>query len=130
MSNDDVTDDLRKGSDNILKGVGRLRVGFSHFSRSLSIWFNNHPGLKWIILAPVSAIVGNIGIRLLTGVYIYFFGATVPISRDVEVEVFPAPIGFTLWILLWGFILFALLTYFRFVTLRQRIEDLEQQIQS
>ncbi|MDR5672468.1 hypothetical protein RH858_04800, partial [Halalkaliarchaeum sp. AArc-GB] len=120
---------IKKGSDNLIEAFTRLREGVHYLSRSLSIWFDRHPVLKWIILAPASAIIGGLGIRLLTGVYVYFFGATVPISRDVKVEVFPAPIGFTLWVLLFAFVLFVLLAYFRFVTLRQRLDELEKQTQ-
>lgn len=128
MSDEDISENVKNGSDNILEGYNQLREGLHHLLRSLSIWVEGHPVLKWIILTPASAIIGKFGIQILTQGYVYFFGSTVPISRDVKVEVFPAPIGFTLWILLSAFVLLALLVYFRFVTLRQRIDELETQI--
>ena len=129
MSDGDLIGNIEEGSNNIIEGISRLREGLQHYSRSLSIWFEAHPLLKFVIGAPVSAIVGTIGLQILTWGYAYFFGATVPVSRDLKVEVFPAPVGFTLWVLLTCFVLFALLSYFRFVILRQRINQLENQIQ-
>lgn len=129
MSDTDFSETVKEGSNNIIEGLSRLKEGIHHFSRSLSIWFSSHRLLKYLILAPVSAVIGSFGIQMLTQIYAYFFSVTVPISRDIEVSVFPAPIGFTLWVLLTGFILAAILVSIRFVKLRQRIDELEEQIQ-
>ena len=87
MSDDDLSESVERGSNNMIEGVSKLRAGGHHFFRSLSIWFERHPILKWILIAPLSAVVGNYGIQILTWIYAYFFGATVSISRDAMVEV-------------------------------------------
>ena len=130
MSDGDLSESVKTGSNNLVEGVGLVKHGVHHLLRSLTMWLDRHRILKWVILTPVSALIGNFSIRALTQGYIYFFGATVPINRDVKVSVFPAPIGFTLWILSTGFVLFGILSYIRFVTLRQQVDDLEKQIQS
>jgi hypothetical protein len=129
MSDDELSESVEAGSNNIVEGVNQLKQGLQYLSRSLGIWLNRHPFLKWLIVPTVSALIGGFTLRILARGHEFFFGAVAPISRDVKVTVFPAPVGFTLWILSTAFILFAILGYFRFVILRQQIEDLESQIQ-
>lgn len=126
MSDDNEPESIKKGSDNIVEGVNTLATGLNQVIGWLASWFNDHPLLKFIILAPLSGVIGHFGVRILSIAHIYFFGRIVPVGRDVKVQVFPAPVGFTLWILSTALILFVLLVYFRFVTLCRRIEDLER----
>ena len=128
MSDDELSENVKKGSNSVIVGFCHLKEGLNHYVSSLSIWFEQHPWIKNGIMIGVSAIVGPILLRILTQIQIFLFGAVVPISRDVRVEIFPAPVGFTLWILSIGFVLLSLQAYFRFVSLRQRIEELERNV--
>jgi len=121
--------ELKKGSNSIANGVYNIRDGIVYLFGYFRDWLQNHPILKWVVLTPLSAGFGSLVIRLLNSTYVYFFGENVAISRDVEVEVFPAPIGFTLWLLLTITILITVTSYIKFVSLRQRIDELEKQIQ-
>lgn len=129
MTDEDVSESVKKGSNNLIEASRRFINGIYYISCSVSIWFDHHPKLKWVILAPLSAGIGRIGIEIISWFHIYFFGAIVPMERDVTVAVFPAPIGLTLWVLSVFFILYVLASYFRFVTLRQRLDKLETQIE-
>ena len=126
MSDDDSMNSLRQGSDDVIDGFRQLASGSKQISASIASWFDAHPILKWVIITPVSAFVGNLAIQLISAVHAYFYRATVPISRDIKLEVFPLPVGFSLWILTVAFVLLSISVYFRIVTLRQRIEDLEK----
>jgi hypothetical protein len=126
MSDDDPSESIKKGSNSVIAGFYHLKEGLNHYVSSLGSWFEQHPWIKNGIMLVVSATVGPVLLRVLTQIQIYLFGAVVPISRDVRVEIFPAPIGFTLWIFSIGFILLSLQAYFRFVSFRQRIEALEK----
>ena len=130
MSDDDLSENLRQGSDNIVEGVRNLKDGIQQYTHSLSIWFGQHPLIKNAIILLISVVVSPILAQMLTQVHLYLFGAIVPISRDVKVEAFPAPIGFTLWVLSFVFILFILQAYFKFISLRQRIENIESKIKN
>lgn len=128
MPDEDMSKNLKKGSNSVLEGLNHLKEGLNHYRNSLAIWFEQHWLIKNGILFLVSAMVGPILVQLINRIQIYFFGAVVPISRDVQVEIFPVPIGFTLWIFSIAFVLLSLQAYFRFVSLRQRIEELENNI--
>jgi len=128
MSDDSLSENFEKGSNSVVEGLYHLKEGLNHYESSLNIWFEQHPWIKNGILLVVSAIVGPVLVQILTRIQIYLFGAVVPISRDVRVETFPAPIGFTLWILSIGFVLLSLQAYFRFVSMRQRIEEIEKNL--
>lgn len=125
MSDDEVSENVKKGSNSVIEGFYHLKQGVDHYVRSLSIWFEQHPWIKNGIMIVVSVIVGPVLLRILNQIQVYLFGAVVPIGRDISVEIFPVPIGFTLWILSVSFILITLQAYFRFVSLRQRVEELE-----
>jgi predicted lysophospholipase L1 biosynthesis ABC-type transport system permease subunit len=129
MADENFSETVEKSSDNLIEASRRFRSGLHYMSRSLSIWFDDHSKLKWIILTLLSSIIGRVAIEMISWFHIYFFGAIVPIQRDVTVSVFPAPIGFTLWVLSVLFILYVLASYFRFVALRQRLDELETQIE-
>lgn len=128
MSDENQPDHFKRGSDNIYGGTRQLTKGLAQTSLWIGNWLNGHPILKFAVLAPVSTILGAVVIGILTSAHTYFFGAVGVISRDLKVQVFPAPVGFSLWILSITFAFFALLAYFRFVTLRQRITDLERMV--
>jgi len=130
MSEDDVSENVKKGSDNIVEGLSRLRDGLTQYYHSLSTSLENHPIIKFIVFAPVSAGIASLGLQAVNWISVYFFGATGIVSRDLRVQTFPAPIGFTLWVLLTLFVLFVILVYLRLVTLRQRIDSLEEQVQN
>lgn len=76
----------------------------------------------------ISTAISPVLLQILTRVQTYLFGAVVAVSRDISVEIFPAPVGFTLWILSIGFIALGLQSYIKFVSLRQRIEELEDHL--
>ena len=105
-----------------------MKEGLNHYVSSLGVWFEQHPWIKNGILLVISAIVGPVFVQILSQMQIYLFGAIVPISRDVRVEIFPAPIGVTLWILSISFVLLSLQAYFRFISFRNRIEELENHL--
>ena len=126
MSDGDSMDNLKQGSDDIVNGFQQLTGGTKQVTLSIASWFDAHPILKWVIITPISALIGNFAIRLLSASHAYFYGATVPINRDVKLEAFPLPVGFSLWLLTFAFVLLTISMYFRTVTLRQRIEELEK----
>jgi len=129
MPDEDFSESVKKGSDDLIEASRRIGSGIRYIFQSVSIWFDHHPKLNWIILAPLSAGIGRVAIEIISWFHIYFFGAIVPIQRDIAVAVFPAPIGFTLGVLSVFFILYVLVSYFKFIALRQRIDELETQIE-
>jgi len=72
MSDADFSETVKKGSNNMIEGLSQLKEGLHHFSRSLSIWFERHSFFKFIILAPISAVIGKFGIQILSQIYVYF----------------------------------------------------------
>ena len=128
MSDDEFSENVKKGSDSVREGFYHLKEGLNHYVSSLGVWFEQHPWIKNGILLVISAIVGPVFVQILSQMQIYLFGAIVPISRDVRVEIFPAPIGVTLWILSISFVLLSLQAYFRFISFRNRIEELENHL--
>lgn len=129
MTDEEFSENVEKGSDNLIEAFRRFRYGLYHISRSVTIWFDHHPLLKWVILALLSTGTGIVAVEIISKLHSYFFGAIVPIQRDATVSVFPAPIGFTLWLFSVLFILYVLASYFRFVALRQRIDELEERVE-
>ena len=83
MPDEDSRNSLKQGSDDVINGFRQLASGSKQISISVASWFDSHPILKWIIITPVSAFVGNLAIQLISAVHAYFYQATVPISRDV-----------------------------------------------
>jgi len=128
MPKEDLSESIKEGSNSVIEGFNHLKEGLNHYRDSLSIWFEQHWLIKNGILLLISAMVGPILVQLINRIQIYFFGAVVPINRDIQVEIFPVPIGFTLWIFSIVFILLSLRAYFRFISLRQRIEEIEKNI--
>lgn len=128
MSKGDISQNLQKAGDDFVEGARRFRDSLAYLTESISLFLDNHRLLKAAILLPVSAALGGAALHGIARVHLFLFGAIVPVSRDIEVTVFPAPIGTTLWILTVSIILLTLYLIIRLVTLRQRIEDLEDKV--
>ena len=128
MSDTDPSENVKKGSDNIIQSLNLLKQGLQHYILSIKASAKQHPIIASFILAPITTVAGGAIIKGLNSIYTYFFGATVAVSRDIAVKVFPAPVGFTLWILLTGFLLHSLLSYFRLKELDQKIKQIEQEV--
>ena len=125
MASDDQEDSLREGSEDILQGVTHLSKGVRQVSRSISGWFDRHPYLKYLLLTTVSIAITPLILQVGAFLEGLIFSRTLPISRDVSVEVFPIPIGFSLWLVSGAFVFLFLFTYFRLVGLQMRVEELE-----
>lgn len=130
MSDDDPSKDLKEGSDRLVDGVEEIGAAMGHFSRSISVWFNQHPVIRFVVLAPVSAVVGWALIQVVEFVQNLFYGRTAPIGRDIQLGTFPIPVGLSLWLLTILMVFVIFVGYFRFVSMRQKIERMEEKLEA
>lgn len=122
-------DEIKIGSDELTEGVSKTATGISRLVLGLWRRLDGHPILKFLLLAGVSTVVGNIAVRTIGATHNYFFDAAVPLSRDVAVETFPLPLGLSVWLLSILLLFVGILGYLRVVALRQRIEELERRVE-
>lgn len=120
-----TTERLRKGSDELTEGLAKTTSGISRIILSLWDRLEGHPVLKTIIVASGSAVIGKTVWSVLGAAHTFFFGETAVISRDVSVQTFPAPLGFSVLVISVALVAVIIAGYLRFVSLRQRIEQLE-----
>jgi hypothetical protein len=125
MKDSNEAAEIEQASDDILEGFQKLSDGVSGLVVFLVDWTKRHPVLKWLVLAPVSTVIGGFILFILEKFYSYFFGQNVPIGNDIEVETFPLPIGLTLWLLTTVIILQLLVISLKFVSIRKNIESIE-----
>lgn len=122
---EEKSDHLRNASDSLLEGSSNLSKATEHVYRWLNKWMKDHPFLKWIIGLPIAYYLTQIMLEIGGLFFRYFFGRLVPIQNDVSVATHPLPVGFSLNVLYLLWLISAFFAFRRFITLRKRIERLE-----
>lgn len=116
---------LREASNSLLNALSSFSSTVENLLRWLWFWFEDHPVVRWFVLLPIGWIVIQGLLEFVGRFSIFFFGAVIPTSRDIQVETHPIPIGLSLNILFLLWILTTFAAYRRIAILRRRIEILE-----
>jgi hypothetical protein len=118
-------DYIKATSDSLRDGVAEILSAFIYAIRGFWEWSDNHPFLRLLILAPVSAIVSSAVFRVLGSLYSLFYGSAVPISSDIMLQTLPLPVGLSIYLLFTLWLLTTVTAYLRLVELRERVDEIE-----
>ena len=126
MADDMENESLKEGSENIVKGMKIFsKGGYSVLLNIASFLTNSRLG--WAISLAIGAVLSPVILKFVGMINSYFFSQTVPVNRDITLETLQgAPVGLSIVLLTFGLIFVAMYSYTRIVTLRQRVEKLEE----
>lgn len=97
----------------------------THLSRGILNWFQEHRIIRWLVLLPMGYVVLQIVLELSATLLRFSFGRLVFIQNDLSVATHPLPVGFSLNLLYFLWLVTLLAGVSRIASLRQRIERLE-----
>jgi hypothetical protein len=110
-----------------LGGLTTNTVDVLHHS-VLAVWIGleDRPILRAIVVGLVSTALTSAIVTVAGLVYSFFFTRSVTIQGTIDIETFPLPVGFTLWILTILWVGTALWATIRIAELREEIEAVQQ----
>ena len=116
---------LKDASDSFLEGISGVLSGFVYLIRAFWVWTEDHPFLRLIILAPVSAFVSKAIFNLIGRIHSSFYGQAVPIQSDIMLQTLPLPVGLSIYLLFTLWLLTTVTAYIRIAELRERVDAIE-----
>lgn len=118
-------DYMKKASDSLREGVSGILTASIYAVRGFWERLDNHPILRWVVLATAGAIVSKAIFNAVGFLSTFFYGSTVPISNDIMLQTLPLPVGLSIYLLFTLWLLTTVSAYLRLAELRERIDDLE-----
>ncbi|MDS0260883.1 hypothetical protein NDI56_15870 [Haloarcula sp. S1CR25-12] len=126
-SEKDPSEHLATGSGQVVDGISDTSTGLKNIGVSVWEWFGNHPVVRWFVGLLLGWFVMQ-GVLEFTGtVYQFFFTRVTPVTGDINVRTTPLPLGLSINILFFLWLVTTYAAVARIIRLRQRIEELEQQ---
>lgn len=128
--NGEKSNHLATGSGRFVDGISNIIEGMSHIKLFLKDWRADHPYIRFILdLVVGGVILSGLG-RIAKIAYEFFFGRVIVAGNDVGTATTPLPLGLSVNILFILWLVTAYIGFIRIVRLRQRVVELEDQVEN
>jgi len=124
------TNHLATGSGRLVDGISHIIDGMNHIKLFLKQWRSKHPYIRFVLDLLVGSVVLYVIGRVAKVGYEFFFGKIVVAGNDVGTATTPLPLGLSVNILFILWLVTAYVGFVRLVQLRQRIVELENQLEN